>query len=283
MKKLLFFLSLNSSILFGQSTQEAYRFSKDILSQIEKDSVAWRFQTGATELSFSGHIHETLEVWDKNGVRKPKLSADDSSFLTHSSIIIAKDYIIEQSIQSEIVIINEAHHLPYHRTFTRSLLADLFENGYRYLGLEALFDSTINERKFATLSSGYYTKEPEFGNLIHEALTLGFTLFSYEASVGKNGKEREIEQADNIQQFISNNPNGKVLTHCGYAHAYEHEYPSWGKAMAGRLKDNMKIDPFTIEQTVFLEKSNPENNHRFIQQNNLSVPFLLLHENGSFL
>src|SRR5690606_17878963 len=192
----------------------------------------------------------------------------------------AKDYIIEQSKNSQIVIINEAHHIPKHRTFTKSLLKDLYDNGYRYLGLEALFDSTINERKFPIIESGYYTKEPEFGNLISEALKIGFTLFKYEASEGKNGKEREIEQAQNIQNFIESVPAGKVLIHCGYAHAFENDYPAWGKAMAGRLKENMNIDPLTIDQTMFLERSDEENNHLFIQLNNTKQPFVLIDENG---
>ena len=69
------------------------------------------------------------------------------------------------------------------------------------------------------------------------------------------GMRREIEQAENIQKFIERNLLGKVLIHCGYAHAYEYDYPAWGKAMAGRLKDIMKIDPLTIDQTMYLIRS----------------------------
>lgn len=273
-------LLLNISIAFGQSNPETYRFSKEILSQIDKDTVAWKYQTGATELSFSGYYEEVLKIWDKNGVRKPKTTDQDSLYFTNSKKVNAKDYIIEQSKNSQIVIINEAHHIPKHRTFTKSLLKDLYDNGYRYLGLEALFDSTINERKFPIIESGYYTKEPEFGNLISEALKIGYTLFSYEASEGKNGKEREIEQAENIQKFIESVPNAKVLIHCGYAHAFENDYPAWGKAMAGRLKENMKTDPLTIDQTMFLERSDTENNHLFIRINKSKEAIILIDKNG---
>lgn len=85
----------------------------------------------------------------------------------------------------------------------------MYQNGYQYLGLEALFDSLINERKYPIQESGYYIKEPEFGNLITEALNIGYKLFSYEATKNKNGEEREIEQALNIQKFIYNNPTVK--------------------------------------------------------------------------
>jgi len=77
-------LLLNISIAFGQSTLETYRFSKDILSQIDKDTVAWKYQIGATELSFSGYYREVLQVWDKNGVRKPKITLEDSLYFTSS-------------------------------------------------------------------------------------------------------------------------------------------------------------------------------------------------------
>jgi hypothetical protein len=274
------FLLLYFSSVLGQSTPETYRFSKDILAQIDKDTVAWKHQLGATELSFSGYYREVLQEWDKNGVRKPKFTAEDSLFYARSRKVNAKDYILEQSKNAEILIINEAHHISKHRTFTKSLLKELFANGYRYLGLEALFYSAINERKYPILETGYYTKEPEFGNLLTEALEIGFILFSYEASEGKNGKEREIEQAENIQKFIESNPKGKVLIHCGYAHAYENDYPSWGKAMAGRLKENMNIDPLTIDQTMFLERSDAAYNPLFMQLNKTKEPILLLDENG---
>ncbi len=281
MNKLLFvLLSLNITLVFGQSKSEIYRFSKDILSEIDKDTTAWKYQMGATELSFNGYYREVLQTWDKIDIRKQKDTEEDSLYFTGSNKVIAKEYIIEQSKNVQIIIINEAHHISKHRTFTKSLLKGLYDNGYRHLGLEALFDRTINERKFPVLESGYYTKEPEFGNLISEALEIGFTLFAYEASNGKNGKEREIEQAENIQKYIENNPKGKVLVHCGYAHAYENDYPSWGKAMAGRLKENMKIDPLTINQTMFLERSNKDNNHLFVRLNNSREPIILIEENG---
>lgn len=279
-KILTFVLCLNGLISLGQANFENYKFSEDILSKIDVDTVAWKYQTGATELSFNGYYEEVLKIWDKNGTRNIKTTEQDSLYFTASKKIDAKNYIIEQSKKSQIVIINEAHHIAKHRTFTKSLLQDLYISGYRYLGLEALTDLEINKRKFALAESGYYTKEPEFGNLIHEALKIGYTLFGYEATEGKNGKEREIEQAENIQKFIEGNSNGKVLIHCGYAHAYENDYPAWGKAMAGRLKDNINTDPLTIDQTIISEKSKVENNHIFIKLNKTKDPIILIDKDG---
>lgn len=282
MRKFLWLLVFSNSVaIYAQSAQETYRFSTDLLKQINAGTTAWKHQVGATELSFSSHFNHVLEIWDLNGVRKPKnVEQHRENFLTYKKLP-AKDFIVEQSKKTSIVIINEAHHIPYHRTFTKSLLTDLYKNGYRYLGLEALFDADINERKFAITTSGYYTKEPEFGHLISEALKIGFTLFSYEATEGKNGSERENEQALNIKKFIENNPNGKVLIHCGYAHAFENEYQMWGKAMAGRLKEYTKMDPFTVDQTMFVEKHDPGNNHPFIELYQGNYPVVLVDQEGS--
>jgi len=276
-----FIALLHAGLALGQSTNNAYKFSEDILHKINNDSTSWKYQVGATELSFSGYYKQVLEIWDKNGARAPKYNKIDSSFFNNYSQLNARDYIIDRSKNEEIIFINEAHHIPQHRIFTKSLLQGLYDNGYRYLGLEALSDKDINQRKFPTIESGYYIQEPEFGNLVAEALKIGFVLFGYEATAGKNGKEREIEQARNIQKFIENAPKGKYIIHCGYAHAFESDYPAWEKALAGRIKEFMKIDPFTIDQTMFLEKSDEKNESKFIGLNTNNYPILLRNKDGN--
>ena len=176
---------LATANLVAQSEKFEYRFSIDVANLIEKDTVPWRFQMGANEYSFIGNYRKTREAWDKNGVRVASLTKEDSLYFVEFSPVNARDYIIERSKNEQIIIINEAHTYPSHRTFTHSLLQGLYDNGYRYLGLEALFDTVINERKYPIIESGYYTKEPEFGNLIYTALNIGFKLFGYEATGGE--------------------------------------------------------------------------------------------------
>ncbi len=257
-----------------------YLFKQDILDRIAKDETSWKYQTGATDLSFIGAYAEVMQYWDKNGSRKPILSPADSLWLKESKQVSAREYILAEAKKAPILIINEAHHVAAHRTFTRSLLKDLYQKGYRYLGMEALYQDNFQDRPFAVAETGHYTQEPEMALLVSEALKIGFTLFNYEATGNVNGKEREIAQAQNIQQFIATNKKGKVLIHCGYAHAYEIEHSNWGKAMAGRLKDNLGLDPLTIDQTRFLERSNPEHTHPFMQSNRLGEAMVLLANGG---
>ena len=165
-------------------------------------------------------------------------------------------------------MINEAHHQPMHRVFTASLLQGLYDQGYRFLGLEALAheDTLLNERGYPLLASGYYTQEPQFGNLVREALRIGYELFPYETQARGDGKEREIQQARNIRQMIEAHPEGKFLIHCGFEHINEAEgLTGWEKAMAGRVKEYTGIDPFTINQEILTERYQPEKENPFFK------------------
>jgi len=271
------FLPLNA-----QQQSETYKLSGHIATEIEKDTVAWKYQTGAAQYSFIGDYKNTLITWDKAvPARKYIPTAADSVILQNSEIFNARDYIVQRAAKERIVIINEAHQNPRHRFFTRSLLEELYKNGYRHLGLEAVSDTHINTRKYAVETSGFYTKEPEFGNLIYEAVRIGFTVFGYEATEGKNGREREIEQARNIKTYMDAHPEGKYLIHCGFDHVFEKEVRNWEKAMAGRLKEYTGTDPLTIDQVKFSEKSAPEYGHYFLYATREKESFVLVDRNGS--
>lgn len=273
-----FILIINvSHFASGQERQNFYKFPADIQADTNKDTTAWKYQTAAVSYSFIGDHKNTLISWDSAvQSRKYKPTAADSALLKNAQLKNAKDYIVERSKKEELIIINEAHHNPMHRRFTTSLLKDLYRHGYRYLGLEAIADSLINERNYATKESGYYTNEPEFGNMIYEARQLGFIIFGYEAEEGKNGKEREMEQARNIQQFMQQHPDGKIIIHCGFDHVFEGEVRSWEKAMAGRLKEYTGIDPFTIDQVKFSERSSPGLSHYFLNTTGKKEAFVLI-------
>ena len=246
-------------VLFAQQKDEVYQFASDIERRLEQDTLPWKYQMGATEFSFGGFYQKALENWDKNGGGIRPLSREDSVYLKDFRAGPAREAILEQAGSERVLIINEAHHNSRHRVFTASLLKGLYQRGYRFLGLEALADTLVMLRKFPVLSSGYYTQEPQMGNLIFEAIQMGFTVFGYEADGDVNGKEREIGQAQNIARMMQQHPEGKFLIHCGYDHVIEGTPGSqdWEKAMAGRLKEMTGVDPFTMDQVACTERANP--------------------------
>lgn len=282
---LFIFLSFNAK-LHAQLNKENYKFSEDIESYMEKDTVPWRFQYGATYYSISGNYKKALQTWDKAiGTKVKTITAKDSVYFKEFKPKDAKEYILNRSKNEKVIIINEAHNNSRHRVFTTSLLKGLYKNGYRFLGMEMLSDSTINQRKFPNLDSGtLYIHESQSANLVKEALAIGFTLFSYEYTYvkGKTGKDREREEAENIAKVIAKNPDAKFLIHCGYDHLNE-ENPGikeWEKAMAGRLKDLIGIDPFTIDQIPGSEKGVPEFNTPYIKMTNSKTPVIMVNAEG---
>lgn len=244
-----------------------YKFNEEIdslfLDKGQYSLAAWNY-------SFIGEYQKALEAYDKTSRKNDHPISDKEVALLLSDYKArpAAEYIIERSKSERIIIINEAHHQPLHRVFTASLLQGLYENGFRYLGLEALAeDSLLNIRKWPQIGDGYYTSEPQFGNLIREASRLGFTLFGYEST--EKGRERELGQARNILMILEKDPDGKILIHCGFGHVVEDGHPSWGKAMAGLVGELAGIDPFTIDQVEFSERSQAEYESEFYK--NLTI------------
>lgn len=250
----------------------AYKLSSEIEEKVTKDTVSWKYQISASDYATKGDYKNALIHWDLAiGTREKSYSKKQIDSINRKySKIEATDYIVKQAKKNKVVIINEAHHNSFHRVFTKSLLQKLFDNGYKNFGLEALsngkyLDSTLNSRKYPILETGYYTKDPQFGNLIREALEIGYELFAYETTKKGNGKSREIEQAKNIEKFIKSKPNEKFLIYCGFDHALEGDHKFWEKAMAGRLSEYMDINPLTINQELYSEKSKSKYNHPLLK------------------
>ncbi len=260
-----------------------YKFSSEIESKVSSDTVPWKYQISASNYAAKGDYKNALIHWDlAMGIRENEFSKSQIDSINQEyTKVKAADYIIEEAKKNQVIIINEAHHNSFHRVFTKSLLLRLFENGYNNLGLEALgngeyLDSTLNSRKYPILKTGYYTQDPQFGNLVRDALEIGYDVFAYEYLGEGSGKIREIGQAKNIQEVINSKPNEKFLIHCGFDHALEGVHSSWEKAMAGRLAEYTGINPFTINQVAYSEKSDPRFNDPFLKALDIKEPTILI-------
>ena len=260
-----------------------YKFSSGIEDKVAKDTIPWKYQISASDYATNGDYKNALIQWDlAMGTREKNFSETQIDSINQKySKVDATDYIIDQAKKNQVVIINEAHHSSFHRVFTKSLLQKLFDNGYKNFGLEALgngeyLDSTLNNRKYPILKTGHYIQDPQFGDLVRTALEIGYDVFPYEQTTGSNGKPREIEQAKNIQKVIESKPNEKILIHCGFDHVLEGTHNSWEKAMAGRLTEYTGINPLTINQVVYSEKSKPIFNHPLLKALNIKESSIII-------
>lgn len=269
-----------------------YKFSSEIEQQISANTTedshqgGFKHQEASSNYANKGDYKNALIQWDlAMGIRDQNYSEFQIDSINQKySKIKAADFIVEQAKENQIVIINEAHHNSFHRLFTKLLLQKLYDNGYKNLGLEAIFlDSNLNKRKYPIQETGYYIKDPQFGDLVRTAIQIGYNVFPYEPEhiAGNTAKQREIGQAKNIQKIIDSKPNEKFLIHCGYDHALEGKLNnSWGKAMAGRLTEYTGINPLTINQVLFSEKSKPKYNHPFLKALNIKESSVLINKDN---
>jgi len=261
-----------------------YKFSSEIEGEIAKENALRKYQISASDYSIKGDYRNALLQWDLAwGTKERKFAeAQVDSINQKYTKVKAADYIIDQAKINQVIIINEAHHNSFHRVFIKSLLKELYDIGYTNLGLEALsneehLDSLQKIRKYPVQKTGYYITDPQFGNLVREAIEIGYTVFPYETNSGEaNGKPREIDQARNIQKVIEARPSEKYLIYCGFDHALEGTHDYWERAMAGRLKEFTGIDPLTINQVLYSEKSNSKFNHPLLKALDIKVSTIIL-------
>ena len=154
--------------------------------------------------------------------------------------------ILAQTSRRQVVMFNEEHTQPRGRWLVGSLLPALYQQGFRYLALEALeaADSAgLRQRGYPVAASGFYTNEPHFGNLIRQACRLGFRVVAYDAM----SDDRERDEARNLlAATLGPHPTARVVVLAGHGHINEaspaQSLATWVRKLAG-------VDPLTIEQT----------------------------------
>jgi hypothetical protein len=178
--------------------------------------------------------------------------------ISNQNVSYCNDSVLQILIQKckdeKIVMLNEDHISSNHRIFAAILLDSLTKYNFRYFGAEgiSIYDTLLNNRKFANTNTGYYTRDPMFANLIRKAIKNNYCVFGYEAY----GKDRDIKQAENIfNNTFAIDTNAKVFIYAGFGHIHEKE---------GTTKNNMArefyllsgINPLTINQAELFDTIN---------------------------
>jgi len=177
---------------------------------------------------------------------KPKDKVINSSILDNGTLAFIKNEIPKH----QIVMMNEQHWQPKHRYLGNLLLKNFYDAGFRYLAVEAVFENSdsLNNRKYPLQKTGYYTKEPQFGNFIRNALNMGFKIIPYDYLISPS-QDREQAQAENIyNNILKTNPNAKIFIWAGVEHISK--IKSQKPKMGYYLKEITGIEPYTIEETA---------------------------------
>jgi len=216
-----------------------------------------------------------------------------SSLLELTVATDAVDVVRRMARGRRFVVINEAHHAPETRMLTAALLDPLWKDGFRYLALESI--AAEEAAAFRALGrprqwTGGYLSEPAFAELVRRAMELGYRIIPYEdtqdcASDPTDPEhclnQRDEHEARNLLRAIRDDPEGRVLVHCGYSHLTERTEGGW-KHMAQWLGELSHDDPLTVDQTRMrghLDRS-LENPYRSRVADRLTLPTVFLLEGG---
>lgn len=168
----------------------------------------------------------------------------------------AVDTIATLAAHRRIVMVNEAHHDGHTRLLTLELLPRLRALGFTYFAAEALGnnDPDLARRGYPERKSGTeYLRDPIYGEILREAIRLGFTLVPYDNAL--TGQARETAQAETLyRKVFAKDPNARLFVHAGYAHI-DKAPGRLGKwhPMAMELERLTGLVPLSIDQTDFLE------------------------------
>ena len=193
-----------------------------------KKRSAW--QAVAVEQSFVGDTERAIESFHQSGLRPSLKSPADR--VTDPAVRDALDAIVDAVRDRQVVMINEAHHVPRDRAFATLVALELRKLGFRYLAME-----TLNERRTDALAvrgypldwDGYYSRDPVFGDFIRRALAVGFIPVAYEHSnfeesdPQKRLERRERGQAANLVDRILQGTPGRASS------------STWGMGTCARL------------------------------------------------
>ncbi|MFU1857340.1 hypothetical protein ACK8HY_10005 [Sphingobacterium sp. NGMCC 1.201703] len=259
---------------------ENYQFVVQELNKLAVDSMEDRakplfYQLLSSHHAALGDYERSRFYWDQQyaqWISEYKITYDTIFYKQHQ-FVDAKNYILQRSKREQVVMINEAHNIPYHRAFVLQLLKGYRQLGFKYLAIETLLDDSINTTQQVTDTTGFYSREPLFAEMIREALQQHFVLIKYEADENTaTPRMRDSLQAANLASVLKNDPDAKILVYAGYDHIQEETQNKW-KKMAHFFREMTNIDPLTISQSKHIEQYHPELE---------TAEFRTVHKFGSF-
>jgi len=223
-------------------------------------------QTFATQATFLGSYDEADRNYDQPPTKADPIGA---KFLEARPAV---EWIVRAAGDRKAVFLNESHGEVRTRANNIALLAPLRRLGFRYLALEGLsavapaqseasacaratiLDSQLSKRGYPISKTGYYADEPIYGELVREALRLGFELVAYDPYVADQSQaDREQAQASNLACLFQQDPDARLVAIAGFSHISEESSSEPGsEAMALRFKAMTGVDPLTVDQTSLL-------------------------------
>lgn len=211
--------------------------------------------------SYVGEYKRALEL-DHNSITPRLLNLQNFAGVKGYQAVSAVAEVVKSASKVDYLLINEAHHKPFHRLFTLSLLSNLKEQGYTSLAIETLGkdDYAVNDSKKIDLSLGGLAIEPNYANLIRQALALGYEILPYDYNEEFEFTKRDSAAAARLLEHKANGSKGKTIVHCGYEHVDRTQ-----KSLAYWLQEQSRSKVLSVNQTFFCEEFSKTKESPFYQ------------------
>jgi len=200
---------------------------------------------------------------------QPQYARSNSLALESASAEDALAAIVREAKDRQIVILNEAHHVPFHRVFAAKLARELRKIGFEYLAAEAFSLDIPLHPPAVDRDMGFYVSEPMYGAFVRSAIRDGWSFVGYDhdaSGADANGRERQREigaARKLVERIFTKNPKAKVFMYVGYGHAGKGRQANkdgW-KSVATLLHEQLGIDPLSIEQTYMYGRGDARVEH----------------------
>ena len=258
----------------------SYRFSQDL----NLDAKPYQY-------NFIGRYRDLF----KCQTRKRSDTGPSSIFRDYKPYSAIKH--IDETIQAQsLVFINDSPLHPQTRILTKQALHVFAEKGFTHLAIEAFTNQNerIDKIGHPTINMGVYTDEPLFGELIREAIGLGFTIVSIQPSdvelskaktivqkkMGLSSKDHKLtfnavnwSKAMNLNRQIRKNSSSKYLVITNKKQVLKKEHNGI-KSIAVWFQDITGTMPYCIDQVTMNEQC-PDTENPVYKFANVNYPAVM--------
>ncbi len=205
--------------------------------------------------SMAGDVDGAVAAFNQMPVVDVPATKSEFDSISNAKVEDAISAIVREARKTQVVILNEAHHVPMHRAFAMKLARELRKAGYNYLACETFtpYNDFPLQKQYVSEKTGPLSTEATYTNFLRDAIHEQWKFVSYEPVNGP----RESGMAKNlVEKIFKQDPKAKVFIYVGYSHAYEFpvsETDDDKSRMAAQLKRLTGINPLTIDQTAMYE------------------------------
>ena len=232
--------------LSGKPTDPAAILAQTLALELDPDSTDFYIkQWRAQNLTILGRDDLVASIDFNNASARPPLNLDPAKLGT----LDFEDSILSVATGRRLVCIMEDHLFSEQRTFIAQSLKQLKNDGFTHYSAEAIAEPSwlLRRRGYANHQTGYYTADPQFGNLIRRAIELDYCVAGYDFWPFSHDGREEFA-AKSLSKILLANQQNRLLVHAGPGHVVKYATADGDAWLAARLWEKTDVEPVVVWQ-----------------------------------